>query len=125
LRSLLKNDERIYQFISRLRDEGVYLSSGAESPIEIPVLKMMKPRREEFDVLSCLDVSGGFVKSIKSLLGKMRILYTGSNINKYSKIVQSLEKRGFVETERVGRNTRIVLTDPGKVISMLSDVLQD
>ncbi|MBP2030823.1 putative transcriptional regulator [Methanohalophilus levihalophilus] len=49
--------------------------------------------------------------------------YTGSNRNKYSQIIKKLETNGFVSTNRSGREKGIKLTDSGKVIAEISDIL--
>ena len=47
----------------------------------------------------------------------------GSNRNKYSQIVKKLEKNGFVTTNRSGREKGISLTESGKVIAEISNIL--
>lgn len=114
--------EQIYKFV----EENRYLSIGVKEAYEIPVLKMQPPSKIELDVLEAINsAANGKYKSLKSLVQDgLHLEYdNGSNRNKYSKIITKLEKDGFVSTNRSGRNKDIHLTDSGKVIAEISEIL--
>jgi len=104
-----------------------YLSTGVKEPIEIPVLKMEPPGKDELDVLKAIsDTEKGKFNSLKSLVQDgLNIEYSDSNRNKYSQVVKKLETHGFVSTDRSGREKGIKLTGSGDVIAKISCILEN
>ncbi|AFV24472.1 hypothetical protein Mpsy_2268 [Methanolobus psychrophilus R15] len=121
LDDLDQKKEQIYKFV----EENRYLSIGVKEAYEIPVLKMQPPSKIELDVLETINTADdGKYKSLKSLVEDgLALEYNGSNRNKYSQIVTKLERDGFVSTNRSGRKKDIHLTDSGKVIAEISEIL--
>lgn len=113
--------EQIQQFIKNSR----YLSSGVKEAYEIPVLKMQPPDKIELDVLDVINAAENRkYSSLKSLVKNgLKEEYTGSNRNRYSQVIQKLERNGFVSTSRSGREKGIRLTGSGKVIAEISGIL--
>ena len=113
--------ERIYEFIKKNK----YLSSGVKAAYEVPILKMQPPDKMELDVLDAISAAENKkYNSLKSLVKNgLKEEYTGSNRNKYSQVIQKLERNGFVATSRSGREKGIRLTESGKVIAEISEIL--
>ena len=114
--------ERIHKYIIKNK----YLSMGSKEPFEIPVLKMQPPDKDELEVLEIINQTKlKKYNSLRALVKEgLRLDYSdGSKRNKYSQIVKKLEKHGFVSTDRSGREKGIKLTEPGKVIAEISNIL--
>ncbi len=97
---------------------------GIEEIVELPILPIDFPRREQMEILETVD---GGVSSLDELVIKLN-----PSIDKRSKEFQSersrlshhlskLEKAGFVRREKHGRNVKIMLTELGKAITSTSE----
>ncbi|MCK5725012.1 MAG: hypothetical protein KAI84_20920 [Gammaproteobacteria bacterium] len=123
---LNKNDELKNETVTKFIKENRYLSMGVKEPYEIPVLKMRPPNKDELNILEIINKNEKKkFKSLKFLVEEgLGLDYSiGSNRNKYSQIVKKLEKNGFVTTNRSGREKGISLTESGKVIAEISNIL--
>ncbi len=121
------NDDSSKKIINDLLQNKRYLSTGVKEPIEIPVLKMEPPAKDELDVLKAISgTKKEKYNSLKSLVEDgLNIEYSGSNRNKYSQVVKKLETHGFVSTDRSGREKGIKLTGSGDVIAKISCILEN
>jgi len=113
--------QKVYDFISDKK----YLSMGVKQAYEIPVLKMQPPNKTELDVLEAINSTDKKkYNSVKDLVKNgLQMEYTGSRRNKYSQIIKKLQINGFISTTRSGREKGIKLTNSGKVIAEISDIL--
>lgn len=125
-----KKDD-LMKFINGLEEKKiVYLSSGAEDVVEIPVLKMKHPSEEELEILEAIKENGGEVSSTAKLIRFLKDIEPKKSIstsdrNKYSKRVMQLKNAGFIVQEPEGVSKKLVLTDSGEVIAEISDLLKD
>lgn len=120
------DDDTIKEIIKSIRSEKKYLSMGVKEAFEIPVLRTQPPNKNELIVLKVInEAENSKYTSLKSLvIDGLKINYSGSNKNKYSKLIKSLEEHGFVSTNRSGINKGIKLTESGKVIADISFILE-
>jgi hypothetical protein len=119
------------EFIDSLEQKKiVYLSNGAKDVVEIPVLKMKRPSKEDLEILGAIKENGGEVSSTAKLIrflkgvGPKKSIST-SDRNKYSKRVMQLKNAGFIVQEPEGVSKRLILTDSGEVIAEIADLLKD
>ncbi|NPE28668.1 hypothetical protein HNV12_12010 [Methanococcoides sp. SA1] len=122
-----QNEDLKKEMMSKFIKENKYLSMGVKEPFEIPVLKMNPPDGNELNVLDTInDTEQKRYLSLRSFVKDgLKVEYNGSNRNKYSQIIQKLEKNGFVSTNRSGREKGIKLTESGKVIAEISEILSN
>jgi predicted transcriptional regulator len=122
-----EDDNAIKEMIESLKSEKKYLSMGVKEAFEIPVLRTEPPDKNELAVLKVINkAENSKYGSLKSLvIDGLKLSYTGSNKNKYSKVVKKLEEHGFVSTSRSGINKGIKLTESGKVIAEISYILEN
>ncbi|ABO35465.1 hypothetical protein MmarC5_1167 [Methanococcus maripaludis C5] len=128
LTSKLEDESHLKETMDYYLRDGAYLSKGAKGIVEIPVLKMNPPSKDELKVLKKInDSAKESFESLKELvINCLELEYNGTNRNKYSLIVRTLEKNGFLETDRSrSRNRDIKLTESGKVIASISDILEE
>ncbi len=108
---------RIFSSIPRYDEEE--REAGIEEIVEIPVLPVEFPGKEQLEIISAID---GGVSSLDELVTRLN-----PDIEKGSKEFRSersrlshhlakLEKAGFVRRRKVGRQVRIELTELGEAI---------
>jgi hypothetical protein len=71
------------------------------------------------DILKTISALGGESETFVRIMRKMGWEETRSNVIRFSKFLNRLEKYGCVRTERFGRKKKVELTPLGKVISKL------
>ncbi|GBE18073.1 hypothetical protein BMS3Abin16_00664 [archaeon BMS3Abin16] len=125
-----KEDSDIKQFIKGLTEkEAVYLSKGATKIVEIPVLKMKRPSKSDFEILEILKAEGGEISSTAKLIRIMKKLGSKESIqitdrNRYSKRLKYLINQGFVTQDPQGVSKKLSLTDSGAAIAKIGDILK-
>ncbi len=126
-----ENKEDLLEFMGELeKSKRVYLSKGARDIVGIPVLKMKRPSEEDLEILEKIKESGGEVSSTAKLIRILKGIGPKESIstadrNKYSKRVKLLKNAGFLVQKPEGVSKKLVLTDSGKVIADIADLLKD
>jgi hypothetical protein len=119
----------LMEFMSDLEEKKiVYLSNGAKDVMEIPVLKMKRPTKEDIEILNVIKENGGEVSSTAKMIRFLKGIGPKKGIsptdrNKYSKRVKQLKNAGFIDQEPDGVSKKLVLTDSGNVIAEIGDLL--
>lgn len=121
--------KKLGKFIEDLTEKGtVYLSNGAKEVVEIPVLKMKRPLKEDLAVLTKIKDNKGTISSTAKLIRNLENVQPKKKIstslrNKYSKRVMRMKNAGFIEQELEGVSKKLILTDSGKVVAEIGDLL--
>jgi len=117
-----KNPQMPEEYLEKqVQDEGVEGIEILTPKIELEEMKENMTQK----ILEAINKMNGTSETFVNIMREMNMQTTKSNVIRFSKIINKLEKHGCLTTKRNGREKRVKITPLGKTITELKNHPQE